>query len=223
MNNPMVLTAIGLLLTAVVYGAYIRWRKSPRRRESRSIPLGWGKHEENANLAPTESDEKPPPPVSASILAGEVRPPIREIKHMFGLYLLFGITLTTLSLFLRSEIPEEEQQWVAFPFLVLGLLIVAASSFWEARLDHASRVERIVSWLAYRLGVDLIQITCLISGVVFLILAAVVAETYDPKAGPWVFVIPLVLGIVLLVIGCWRSRLAQLETRISRWRGAAPQ
>jgi hypothetical protein len=216
MNNPMALMVIGLLLTAIAFGIYIRWRKSPRIRFSKPIPLGWGKDIKNPDVASTQPGEKPVLSASAAVLAGVVRPPIREIQHMFGMCLLLGTTLVTLSLFLRSDIPENEQRWVSFPFLVLGLSMVAAGYFWGSRLDHASRVERIASLLAYRLGVDLIQITCLVHGAVFLILAAVVAETYDPKAGALIVVIPSVLGIILVIIGCWRSRLLRLMDRISR-------
>jgi hypothetical protein len=216
MNNPQILTAIGLLLTAIVFGIYLRWRKSPRGRFSKPISFGWGKNKKNPDLGSATSDKKPLLSVSAAIRAGAVRRPIREIRHMFGVYLLFGMTLVTLSLFLRSDIPEIEQRWVSYPFLMLGLSMVAAGYYWGSRLDHAGIVERITTVPADLLHVDLIQITCLVHGAVFLILAAVVAETYDPKAGALIVVIPSVLGIILVVIGCWRSRLLRLTDRISR-------
>lgn len=152
-------------------------------------------------------------PTGAAILAGVVRRPIPEIKRMFGVWILLGILLAVVSLFLRSEIPQESRRWMAFPFLVLGLSMAVAGSFFSERLDHAGRAERIVSYLAHRLGVDLVQITCLAGSAVFLVLAATANALCGWEAARMVIGVSLGLGIILGVIGIWLPRLARLFFR----------
>jgi O-antigen/teichoic acid export membrane protein len=212
MNSPIVLTALGLLLTVILYGIYIRWRKTPRKRFSRSIPPGWSRDIPDHDAELTESGGVRELSAPAAILRGVVRPPIREIQAMFGLYLVFGIALAVLSLFLRSGIPDAGNQWVAYPFLAFGLSILAAGTFWGSRPGRAGGVEKIASLLAYWFQSDLIQITCLVHGAVFILLAAFGIAFYDPTIGPSLIVISSLVGIVLVLTGIWRARLL-------RWAG----
>jgi hypothetical protein len=213
MNNPVILTAIGFLLTALAFGIYFRWRKSPRGLSSIAKLLAFFNNLKRSAFTPAGPNGTSGLPAGDAILAGEIRRPIDEIKQMFGAWILLGISLAVLSLILRSVIPEESRRWIAFPFLILGLAMAVSGSFLGERLDHASRVERIVGFLAYRLGMDLIQITCLAGGAVFLLLAATAGAICGWEAARIVIVVSLALGIILEVIGIFRPRISRLLFR----------
>jgi hypothetical protein len=204
MNDTATLTVLGVLLTALVFVLFIHRRISARKGIVPVVPLGWSRPEKKPLTATTESNKVP-----AAILAGEVRRPLPEINHMLGAGMLCGTVLAALSLFLYSDISENRQWWISFPFLALGLMMAAAGPFLGSRLDRASRVERIAGLLAYGLDVELYQVVCLISGIVFMILAVLTAGIYERDTGLMVLVISSTLGLVLAGIGIWRSRLSR--------------
>jgi len=210
MNDVAILTAIGVLLTAIVFGIYVRRRKSARKGFPATSRLDRDAQAKNADA----SGEPPALFTPASIWAGAVRHPLREVTQMLGACLLFGIALVALSLFLYSDTPESRERWISLPFLALGLGWVAAGFYSGSRLDRASGVERIAGVLAFWLGGDLVQIACLTAGGVFLILAVVAAGIYERETGLMVLAVSSVLGILLAGIGLWRPRFSQWIFRI---------
>jgi O-antigen/teichoic acid export membrane protein len=183
MNNPTALILIGAALTAFAFGFYVRWRKS----------------------SPAAARSNAPAPARPGF---ERRPP-EEISRMFGAGLAVGISLAVLSMYLYADIPEDSPRWIAMPFLAAGLWMVGAGSFYGARVDRPSRIERVAAWLARRLGLDLGRIACLAGGALFLAFAATAAGFYSTDAGLAVMAAALTAGLVLSAAGVRRPRLPE--------------
>jgi hypothetical protein len=213
MNNTFLLSGIGILLTVVAFLSYLRWRRSPQGISSVSMLSALIHNRALPDARSGDSGKSPALPKGSGFLAGTVRRPIDEVKLMFAAWILLGIPLTVVSLVLRNDIQDSTQDWIAFPFLILGLAAAVGGAYLGERLDREGWAERIAAFLAYWLGVDIVQFTCLIGGAVFLLLAAIAAVICGWGDGRTTIVISAALGILLGVVGIWRPRLARLFSR----------
>jgi hypothetical protein len=175
MNNPYLLTGVGILLTVAAVGIYLRWRRSPRGRASVSMFSAWVRDRRKPEVASVRL------PDGAGFLTGTARRPIGEVRLMFGVWILIGIFLTIVSLAFRDAIQDFTAEWVPFPFLILGLAAAVGGAFFGERLDRPGRAERIAAFLSYRLGMDLVRFTCFLGGAVFFLQAAAAAVFWSGR------------------------------------------
>ncbi|MGB7538505.1 MAG: hypothetical protein WBM17_08210 [Anaerolineales bacterium] len=211
MNDPELLVAVGFLLTAFTMMGYIRWRRSPRGKTSAARAASLGRYLAKPGSARGQSGAATGDPAAAAFFSGAARRPPDEIQRMFGVWILLGVLLVCLSLFLRSEIPEDRPRWIAYFFLSAGLLMAAGGNYWGDHLDRASNAERITALLAEVLRRDLLQITCLAAGPQLLILAAAAGALCGWDAAGVVMAISLTAGIILMVIGVGLPRWNRLD------------
>jgi hypothetical protein len=207
MNNPYLLTGVGILLTVAAVGIYLRWRRSPRGRASVSMFSAWVRDRRKPEVASVRL------PDGAGFLTGTARRPIGEVRLMFGVWILIGIFLTIVSLAFRDAIQDFTAEWVPFPFLILGLAAAVGGAFFGERLDRPGRAERIAAFLSYRLGMDLVRFTCFLGGAVFFLQAAAAAVFCGVDDGRFTILTSSAAGILLWAGGVGRPLLARLFSR----------
>jgi 4-amino-4-deoxy-L-arabinose transferase-like glycosyltransferase len=204
MNDRVLLTVVGLILTALVFFTYVRWRRNRRHKGQNPAASQTSFEDKKAlmdSIDPAGNSTEGTLPAATPIAAETGDAPRRRV---IGALILLGLILSSLSLFLQADLPDDMPQWAAFPFLLFGLAMIALGAVLSSRLESPSFLERILERLGRPLGVEPYQVVCLINSMVIAILATVAAGTSSLMISAKVAVIAWGLGILLAVIGSWR-------------------
>jgi hypothetical protein len=161
-------------------------RKAARRKPSR------GKTSKGDSPPPAA----PPPPEESGSGADTER------RQLAGAMVFLGFAFGFLSLYLHKDLPAENGN-AYLPFLAFGLFSFMGGMYLASRLDRKAFFDPALDWLAVKTGIRPGQSVCLVSGVVFAILATVAAGTESQMISPPVAIVSWLAGIGLTVFGGW--------------------
>ncbi len=219
MNDPILMTAVGLIL-GIAWTAFLLYILRVKRLSVSNLfpglaPVPAGSFPIAQFAAPKKASHpsKPkatrrPAPPAAIVPVAAPQPAESELKNdaerrqLAGAMVFLGFLFGFLSLYLRKDLPPENSN-AYLPFLAIGLLFFMGGMYMASRLDRRVFFDPALEWTASKLGVRTAQFICLISGVLLAILATVAAGTSSLMISPLVAIISWIGGIVLVVLGGW--------------------
>ncbi|MBN1440666.1 MAG: hypothetical protein JW929_14755 [Anaerolineales bacterium] len=199
MNDPLILTVIGTALAVLAFFLYLRWRRSPGGSSSAALVSGAFRILAGRRTAPGGTAGRPEAFEGYGFLTGKARRPMEEIRVAYAEWILLGAALAVLSLVFRTAITEKSARWIAFPFLALGIAAAVYAAHCSERLERAGLLERIAAFLAHRMRVDIVRLTCLIGSAVYSLLGAAAWLVCGWDAAWTVIVLSAVLAAGLAV------------------------
>ncbi|MBN2086336.1 MAG: glycosyltransferase family 39 protein [Anaerolineales bacterium] len=183
MNDPVTLTAIGLILfAAVIVAAYLT------RGKWKPLMDQWTQKFRGDSAAPSAAGDEP-----------WIDP---ERRHIGGILVFLGFVLGFLGNHLRQDLPPENAS-AHLPFLAIGLLFFSGGMYLASHLDQKVFFLPALDWIAAKLSIRPIQVLCLAGGIFLAMLATVAAGTDSLMISPAVAILSWIGGIALTVLGGW--------------------
>jgi hypothetical protein len=204
MNDPVALTAIGLILgvAAAALLAYFmrgKWQRLRSQLARKLAAFSASIDRPSGGSAPAAASPAPEPHPSAAM---EGSPSDSERRQIGGVLVFLGFALGILSNYLRKDLPPEKAS-AYLPFLAIGLLLFMGGMYLASRLDRKVFFLPALGWIASRLGIRPAQTICLAGGIILAVLATVAAGTNSLMISPAVAIAAWIGGIALTVLGGW--------------------
>jgi hypothetical protein len=203
MNDPVILTAFGLILSIIATGLlvyFMRGKWQPLRSQlARKISSFFTSGAAPSGVSNSSSFPAQDAPPSSAAVGPQSEPERRQIG---GALVFLGFAFGFLSINLRKDLPPENAS-AYLPFLAIGLLFFMGGMYLASRLDQKVFFLPVLDWIAAKAGIRPVQVVCLVSGILFAILATVAAGTSALMINPLVAIFSWIAGIGLTVLGGW--------------------
>ncbi|MGB7538510.1 MAG: glycosyltransferase family 39 protein [Anaerolineales bacterium] len=202
MNDPVALTAIGLILSvaaAVLLAYFMRGKWQPLRNQWAQKLTAFF-----ASADPPNGGSSSPTPAQDALPSSAAVDPqsVPERRQIGGALVFLGFAFGFLSIYLRKDLPPENAS-AYLPFLALGLLFFMGGMYLASHLDQKIFFLPALDWIAAKTGIRPVQVLCLAGGIILAVLATVAAGTNSLMISPVVAIVAWIGGIGLVVFGGW--------------------